>query len=137
MTPTMARDRAQRLASSDSGAALQVARGVSDPWYACQALACVARFAPGDRLEAIIDAAMEVGGRGEDPYQVVGAAAWPLRALVERGRRDRLDAILPGLLALASRVESPASRSEAIFLVFQAVFPAGRRWWLAVLQELA
>src|SRR5262249_2771723 len=48
----------------------------------------------------------------------------------------RLGSILPGLLILAGRIENPASRAEALILVFQAIFPAGRQWWLSVLQEL-
>lgn len=137
MTPTKARDRATALAASDTGAALEAARYVGDPWFGCQALAWVARFAPDDQLDAIIDEAFEVGGQAADVYQIIGSAAWPLRALVERGRVDRLGTTLPGPLALASRVEQLASRSEGLFLVYQAVFPAGRPWWLPVLNELA
>jgi hypothetical protein len=137
MTPTTARDRATRLAVSDHEAALRAARSVGDPWFACQALASVARFAPHDQFDAIVDEAFQVGRRANDHYQIVGSAAWPLRALVERGRVERLAPILPELLCFAPRIETLASRSEALLLIYQAVFPAGRQWWLSVLQELA
>ena len=137
MTPTIAREKAIKLATSDTEVALDVARSVGDPWYACQALAWVARFAPDDRFTAIVDEAFAVGRQAEDPYQIVGSAAWPLRALVERGHTERLASILPELLNLAMRIESPASRSEALKLVYEAIFPAGRRSWLSVLDVLA
>lgn len=136
MPPTQARDRVTRLATSDTGAALAAAANIDDPMYACQALAAVARFAPDDQFPAVVERAFNAGRRAEDPYQVVASAAWPLRALVERSHADRLRSILPGLLSLAARIENPGSRCEALLLVYQAVFPAGRKWWLCVLRDL-
>ena len=136
MTPTQARDRAAALAIRDTDGALAVARMASDPWYACQALAWVARFAPDDRLVAIVEESLKVGRVAIEPYQVVGSAAWPVRALVERGYRDRLDPLLQKLLGQAGQIEALVSRSEALFLVFQAVHPAGRRWWGSMFEGL-
>jgi hypothetical protein len=133
----MVHNRAQQLATSDTAAALAAAMRIDDPWVACQSLAWVARFAPDDQVLSIIDRAFKVGRKAEDPYQVVGSAAWPLRALVERGHTDRLGSFLPGVKSCAARTMSPASRCEALFLVYQAVFPAGRRYWLSVLSDLA
>jgi hypothetical protein len=136
MTPTVARDRASALATSDIEAALQAAREVADPWFACQALAWVGRFAPEDRVVAILDEAIAVGGRAADPFRAVACIAWPLRALVERNHAHRLGPALLALLRQVPSIEHPASRSEALFLIFQAVYPAGRRWWFPVLVEL-
>ncbi|MGD8453316.1 MAG: hypothetical protein PVJ57_16005 [Phycisphaerae bacterium] len=136
MTPTQARDHVCSLATADTEAALQVARGIDDPWFACQALAWAARFAPDERVEAIVAEALTVGHRHADPYKVVGSTAWPIRALVERGRTNRIAPILEEMLDRVPRIEPPAGRSEAVFLLFQAVFPAGRNWWARVLDVL-
>ncbi len=133
----MTKQQLARLAASDPQVALKVARALDDPWTACQTLGWVARFAPEACVEAIVDEAIRAGRRAEDPYRIVGSAAWPLRALVERGRMDRLESVRPGVMSFALRIVSHASRSEAIFLIYQAVFPAGRRYWLTVFQELA
>ncbi len=136
MPPTQARDRAQQLATRDTAAALEVARRINDPWCACQALAWVARYAPDERVTAIAEEALKAGRKSDDPYQAVASAAWPLRALVERGHSDRLASILRGLQTLAGRMENSANQCEALLLLFQAVFPAGRRCWRVVFDDL-
>jgi hypothetical protein len=71
-----------------------------------------------------------------DPYRVVASAAWPVRAIVERDRTDKLLSIIPELLNLSKDIELLSSRSEALFLLFQAVFPAGEEKSFDVLQAL-
>jgi hypothetical protein len=71
-----------------------------------------------------------------DPYRVVASAAWPIRAIVERNRTEVLPSIVPDLLHRAEDIEILASRSEALFLVFQAIFPAGSKHWRPVLDSL-
>jgi hypothetical protein len=137
MTPTEARDWAIRTLATDPDAALIRARGIADPWYASQALAWLARFAPEDDFDALVDEAFRAARRGDSPFGAVAASAWPLRACVERTRVERVETILPELLRLAPEIEPPASRSEALFLVFQAVYPAGQALWLPVFQELS
>jgi len=85
---------------------------------------------------SIADEAFKVGRTDNNPFKVVGSAAWPVRALVERGRTQRLHPVLSSLIDFSPQIESPASRSEALFLLLQAIFPAGRRWWEPVLNEL-
>ena len=126
MTPTQGRDQATRLAPINFPAALAAAREVSAPWYACQALAWVARYAPETELKCIAAEALEKAARAQDPYQRVGASAWPVRALIEREQSDRVRSLLPVLLAEAGQIDNLASRSEALFLLFQAVFPMGQ-----------
>ena len=136
MIATQQRDTAGRLATADPTRALAVARAIEEPWYACQALAWVARFAPEDLFVEIIKESLQVCRAELDPYRVVAPAAWPIRAIVERGRSEMLPAFIPELLLRAQDIEILASRSEALFLLFQAVFPAGREYWLTVFQSL-
>lgn len=134
--PTQERDRAISLARTDPSAALALAREINDPWFACQALAWVGRFWPGDDFENVVNEAFEIGRKSSDPYRVVASAAWPVRALIERGATNQISTILLHLLALANEIASCASRSEALFLLFQATKPGMQTNWLPVLEEL-
>ena len=134
--PTQARDRACSLAHSDPSAALTLAREINDPWFACQALAWVGRFWPGDDFETVVNEATEIGRKCSEPYLVVASAAWPVRALIERGASSQTSTIVLPLLVLANEIASLASRSEALFLLFQATKPGMQTNWLPVLEEL-
>jgi hypothetical protein len=136
MIATQQRDTAGRLAPIDPTRALAIARAIEDPWFACQALAWVARFAPDDQFMGIIKESLRVCRAEVDPYRVVAPVAWPIRAIVERNCLEMLPSVIPELLLRAEDIEILASRSEALFLLFQAVFPAGRENWLAVFQAL-
>ena len=130
------RDQASKLAPTDSTLALATARKIEDPWFACQALAWVARYAPDHEFRRIVEESFRVGRKSRDPYKVVAAAAWPIRAIVEREQVRLLQSHISELLVLAKEIEILASRSEALFLLFQAVFPAGREYWFQVSQSL-
>lgn len=136
MSATQQRDRVARLASSDPALALSTARAIDDPWFACQALAWVARFAPEKEFAKIISESLRVVRAEVDPYRVVAPSAWPIRAMVERGRMELLPSVIPELLLRAEEIKLLVSRSEAVFLLFQAVFPAGREHWFPVLDSL-
>lgn len=123
MSATSERDRAISLATTNSQKALALARQVSKPWFRCQALAWVARFAPDNEVVKIADEAIAAAFLVEDPYQTVGAAAWPVRALIERGHEQRAVNLLPELLAVCPTIENLVSRLNALFLLWQAVFP--------------
>src|SRR6185369_2746252 len=136
MNATQQRERAYQLAPTDPALALSTARAIDDPWFACQALACVARFAPEKDFAKIVYESLRVV-RGEvDPYRVVAPSAWPIRAMVERDCIELLPSVIPELLLRAEEIKLLVSRSEALFLLFQAVFPAGREHWLPVLDSL-
>lgn len=136
MNATQLRDRATRLALSDPALALSTARAIRDPWFACQALAWVARFAPEKEFAKIVYESLRVVRNEVDPYRVVAPSAWPVRAMVERDRMELLPSVIPELLVRAEEIKLLVSRSEAVFLLFQAVFPAGREHWLPVLDSL-
>lgn len=46
--------------------------------------------------------------------------------------QDRLAPILQELVEAAGRIKNAVGRSEALYLLFQAVMPAGRQWWQSV-----
>lgn len=123
MSATSERDRAVSVATTNSCKALALARQVSKPWFRCQALAWVARFAPDNEVVKIANEAIAAANAAEDLYQTLGAAAWPIRALIERGHEQRAVHMLPKLLAVYPAIENPVSRLNALFLLWQAVFP--------------
>jgi hypothetical protein len=137
MSVTQARQRVIDLAIVDSASALQAAHRIDDPWFACQALAWVARYSPENRVDSVAKEAFSIGRKSKDEYQVVASAAWPLRALIERDRSDRIDTVIQEYLDRSSTISIFASRSEALFLIFQAVFPAGRLHWIKILRALS
>lgn len=136
MSATQQRDLVCRLAPSDPARALGVARAIEDPWFASQALAWVARYAPEAEFSNLIKESLRVRRNESDPYRVVAPAAWAMRAIVERNHLNMLPPVIAELLMLAERIEILASRSQALFLLFQAVFPAGRKHWQPVLVSL-
>jgi len=136
MSATQQRDRAARLAPGDPALALSTARAIHDPWFACQALAWVARFGPEEEFAKTVYESLRVVRDEVDPYRVVAPSAWPIRAIVERDHMELLPSVIPELLLRAEEIELMVSRSEAVFLLFQAVFPAGREHWLPVLDSL-
>ena len=136
MNATKQRDSAISLACTDHARALARARAIEDPWFACQALAWVARFGPENQFIKIIKESFRVCKDEVDPFRVVTPSAWSIRAIVERNRLDQLSSPMHELSLRARDIELLASRSEAIFTLFQAVFPAGRKYWSAVFQSL-
>ncbi len=136
MSPTQQRDLAGRLALKENERAHSIARTIKNPWFACQALAWVARYAPDGEFLSIIKESFDAGKNASDPFQTVGSAAWPIRALVERDRKKVLDSFVPKLLVQSKEIDNMASRSQALFLLFQAAFPAGRDKWFDVMIAL-
>ena len=128
--PASGRGLVIKKAQLDNEQALKYARKIEEPWYRAQALAWVARYAPVGKVEAIAQEALEVGAEDGDPYGVVAVSAWPIRALIERQREQLVEPAIPRLLAVSDRIEHPVSRLEALFLLWQAVYPIGgeMRW---------
>lgn len=59
-----------------------------------------------------------------DAYQTVGSAAWPIRALIERGQETQAAHWLPKLVELSDAIANPVSKLNALLLLWQAAFPA-------------
>lgn len=118
------RNAATRVAKNDWEKALSLARKVSDSWFRCQALAHVARVAPDKQVVSLAEEAISAALTATDSYKRVAVAAWPLRALLERNQEPKAIQLLPAILAQAAQIENPVSRSDALFLLWQAFFPA-------------
>lgn len=134
MSATEERDIATQIAETDSPKALLMARQVSEPWFRCQALAAVARYGPDERVVEIAEEAVSAALTFTDFYKKVAATAWPLRALIERGQEQKALQLLPELLQLSLQIENPVSRTDALFLLWQAFFAV--RGHAAVLEPL-
>ena len=126
MSATSERDFVCVLAKTNTPKAHEIAEQISDPWFRCQALAWVARFAPEAQFNVIAQESISACRlMADDPYQVVGAAAWPLRAMIERDRGDQVHRLLPRFIKCAVSITNPVTRLDALFLLWQAVFPLG------------
>ncbi len=123
MSAAQERNQVMEAAKSDFATALQRARAVSDPWYRSQALAAVARFAPDAEVLKVADEAVRVAATGKDTYQQVAAAAWAVRALAERGRMRPASELTARLCRQAQEITPLVSRMNALFLLWQAVWP--------------
>jgi hypothetical protein len=120
MSPTLERDRAIAKARLDFPAALDLARRVSSPWFRCQALAWVARYAPAGEVARIAEEAAKVAQKSDDSYERLAALAWPVRALVELGLTQPAERLVRQALTRATEVNHPVRRADALFLLTQA-----------------
>jgi hypothetical protein len=125
MTPTQARDRAASIAKRDPLKALTLACAIPDPWFRAQALAYVARYETEERSLSVAMGALRAALEANDCYKAIAVAAWPIAAMVERGWTDAARHELSLLLECVTGIEPESSRSEALFLMFQAAFPLG------------
>ncbi len=125
MSATTERDVACRIARTDFAKALPLARTVSEPWFRCQALAYVARYAPDERVVSSAKQAIAAAATSTEPYIQVAATAWPLRALIERNQAATALQLLPQILELAPKIRQRTSLSDAMFLLWEALFPIG------------
>lgn len=114
-----------RIAKTDFVKALRLARKVSLPWFRCQALAHVARYAPDEQVVPRAEEAIAAAFADTEIYIRVAASAWPLRALIERDQSQKALHLLSPILQLSPQIEPPISRGDAIFLLWEALFTIG------------
>ena len=134
-----ARDAVTMLVHSDIAAAERRAIAITDPWYRAQALAWVARYAPEDEVTRLARLSLDAAASCDQAYQQAAGAAWIVRALLERGRRDEALLMLEMALHSVPRIAPASSRSEALFLLLQAAFEVGedvRRSLLFAISEV-
>lgn len=98
-----------------------IADAIEDPWYAAQAYACCARFAPDAEFGPLVAWSLERARAGRDDYQRLAAIAWPLRAMIECGRAVDAAREFEAIAGLAPSVSPAGSRAEACNLVFGAL----------------
>jgi hypothetical protein len=124
------------LAAVDTTAALAEVGQIQDPGSAAISLAWIARYAEEQLVQPIVADALASARRLDDPADLVVTASWPVRALVERSHQSSIPSIVEELLDRAKRVMAPPRRSQALFVLFEAVFPAGRAYWQDVYMAL-
>lgn len=134
---TQQRDQACKTAKTDPIKAVEIAREIADPWFACQAMTRAARHSSDDTFDKLVEEAFRVSQKSTDLFQVVAVSAWPIRAMIDRGRVGKIDSILYSLLELAKAIEPLSSRSEALFLLLQSVYPVGAQSRLLVVRAIA
>jgi hypothetical protein len=123
----MGRMRAGQLAPTDTGKALEAARGCPDAWYRVQALASVAEHA-GERLTlSILEEAAREAPSCHDAYGRVAVMAWPLRVAFQLGQFGFAERELKKCLALAERIEPRASKAHALEILWSACFAVDPR----------
>jgi len=126
MSATLQRDQATTLAKSNPQRALAKAKIVSEPWFRAQALAWVARFTDSDPI-AVAKLAAKAASDCDDDYKRSAVRAWEVAALAERKESNHAERSLKAAVAIGEGVQPISSRSEALFLLFQAAFAIGRK----------
>ena len=124
MNATKQRDAVAHQAKTDSSAALQSARNISDPWFRAQALAHVARYSKEQSRE-IADQAAAAAEDCPDAYKQCAVRAWEIAALAERSDCRAAFARLKSVLSKIGTVVPPSSRSEALSLLLHAAARIG------------
>ncbi|MEM9819218.1 MAG: hypothetical protein AAF827_22845 [Cyanobacteria bacterium P01_D01_bin.6] len=119
MNDTLARDKVARLAKSNPKKALEGARKISDPWFRAQALAWVLRFTDAD-VDLITSLIEKSANACDDPYKRCAVRAWDIAALSECNILPKAKKILNTAMRQAQNITPLSSRSEALFLLFQA-----------------
>jgi hypothetical protein len=136
MTPTVERNLANRLASTQPERALSIARAIEAPWFRCQALSHVARYWPDKKYGHILEEAVRAADSQDETYQRAAVSAWPIRAYLERDDAVPARALLKKYSRAASSIANRGSRSEALFLLFQAAKPFAPDLWQPIFRAL-
>lgn len=111
-----------RIAPIDPEEAARLSREVAHPWFRAQGLAAAARWSKDEQVESLALEALDAAAACEDDYQRAGVAAWPIRALVERGKPDLAKRALDTARETALRATPQSSSSEALLLLLQAAW---------------
>ena len=126
MSANLQRDKATALAKTNPKQALAMAKDISEPWFRAQALAWVARYTDADPV-AIAKLAAKAASECDDDYKRSAVRAWEVAALAERDAPNHAERSLKTAVAVAEGVQPISSRSEALFLLFQAAILIGRK----------
>ncbi len=130
------RDLAHRLSATTPDQGLAVARNIQDAWFRCQALSQVARYWPDGDYDRLLKEALLAANCLDDVYKRVAVSAWPIRAHLERGSPSSAKSIVEKCVGAAPSIVNMGSRSEALFLVFQAAKLGPADLWTPVFWAL-
>lgn len=98
---------------------------ISDPWFRCQALASAARYASEAKVVSVAEEALSAAAECSDDYKRAAVAAWPIRALVERGHSGLAVEALNRARQWALVATPGGSRAEALLNLMQAGWTLG------------
>jgi hypothetical protein len=116
------REKARQLANDDVEAAFSFAKNIKDDWYRVQALAGVAWVTrPRALFNKIVAKALKDARTMSEPNRSVSCSAWVVRAMAER-KDVELRPVVDDLLAIIDREPNPVRRSDALLLLFEAVY---------------
>lgn len=116
------RDEVGKLAVSDIGRALEIARSIREPWYRSQSLAHVAwRLNDAAQTRKVIGESLSAAYEEHQPYRIVTVASWVVRVMVKTGDK-RLGNTVHELLSKIQREPNPVCRGDALLHVFEAVY---------------
>lgn len=128
----------QKIAGMEFNAALNAAHAEPSFRGKCQALAWIARYVREQKhVRKTAEAAIDAAAQEEDLYTATFPLAWPIRALLERGEQKAAAEQLARALRKADGVNPASSRSEAIFLLFQASMHGPDRLWVSAFEKLS
>lgn len=119
------RDRIAQLAKTDFEAAERLVDSIDHVRERIQALGWLIRYAPAGEVPRMIADVNQSAGTSSDFYGDVMALAWPLRALHETNHPKRIPPLRDVATSLAASVSPASSRAHAIFVLANALIPAG------------
>jgi len=112
---TQQRDHVASIAKIAPVEALELARGIEDPWFRCQALSIAAVHGPDRRSQQrAIDEAFAGANELREANRVVTVSSWPIKALALTGRLSGISSEVERLLQLISTEPSPVRRADAL-----------------------
>ncbi len=138
MSSSLQRDQAIALARVSPGRALVKAKEIGEPWYRAQAFSHVGRYVERDAL-VVFRMAAKAAAECDDDYKRSAVRAWEIAGLAERELVAEARKALGAAVKVAECVLPFSSRSEAIFLLFNAAFAIGREeagWVFKVLEAV-
>ena len=115
------------IAAKEPQRAFELARGIDDAWFRCQALSMAALHLADSKARArAIDEALAAASELTEPNRVVSVSAWPVKVLAIQGRFDCVASEVDWLLAVIATEGSPVRRADALRALFGAVIHAKR-----------
>lgn len=120
MTDTHLRDKVTKLAPVNVRDAYLLIKQIKQPWFKAQALASIVRYSDTINVLKRSQEARKIAYECDDDYKKSAVRAWEIVALAECGFKDESKKSLNEAVNLSLNIEPLSSRSESLFLLFQA-----------------
>ena len=96
--------------------AIELARGIIEDWYRCQAFSRIAEHAKDRTTQLdLIDEALRAARLTEEPNRIVTVSSWPVEVLATLGETETVRAEVVKLLKIAESEPHPVRRADGIF----------------------